>query len=379
MPDSIKQPVAAPKQPWWAVPVLAFMVALVSRWALSSYLFHSGQMPLGFAASVSRMLSYDAQWHWYIAHHGYAKVEGPLHYAELITHYSLVWPKLLSVSLLFGEYSLLAAIVLNCLIFSAAAATLARIAVVCNLDPWKPVSLFCCYPTSFFANSVYNEPIFLLLTFLSMLMLLRGRLFLAFFLDAAAISIRVNAFANVVATIFSAIRAKMSLRRFAIAAAALATAASIQPIAVWYHRGSPTANWEDFDRIQWMANPQPMPFKDQVQNIQKAIAQPSRLHSDDMFTYNDFWPSVSLFTAVLLFAAAWKFCPPPVRVQGLATIIGLSLLEQAISTPRYLMSFTPMYFLAARSPSWVVAPVCILMGWAQLHLVSRFVRQVWAF
>lgn len=364
---------------WWIIPAAAFLVALMSRWVLSAYLFYSGQMPLGLSRESSRMLKYDAIWHWYIAHHGYAKVEGPLQHADLITHYSWTWPKLLSVSLLFGTDAPFAAIVLNCLIFAAAAAVLARLSVVCGISAWKPVAFLCCYPTTFFANTVYNEPIFLLLTFSSMLLLVTGRPFAAFFLDAGALTIRVNAWANVAATVFCALRARMPRRQILLALAALLIAASIQPLAVWWSRGSPTAHWDDFGKIQWMANPQPVPFKDPIAILFKAVAQPSLVGNDDLFTYNSFLPSLSLLAATLMLIVAWRVCPPPVRIQGLATVLGLSLLEQAISTPRYLMAFTPMYFLAARAPGWLLGPLCVLMGWTQMHLVSRFIRHIWAF
>lgn len=364
---------------WWVTPSAAFLVALASRWALAFYLFHSGQMPLGFSREAARLLKYDAMWHWYIAHHGYAKVEGPLKYADLITHYSWTWPKVLSLSLFFGTSAPFAAIVLNCVIFAAAAAVLSRLTSVCGVSSWKPVALFCCYPTAFFANTVYNEPIFLLLTFSSMLMLVTGRPFAAFFLDAGAITIRANAWANVAATAFCALRSKMPRRRLVVASAILIASASIQPLAVWHHRGSPTAHWDDFEKIHWMANPQPVPFKDPVKILHLASSSPGMVVNDDGFAYNSFWPSVSLFAAVLLLVASWRFCPAPVLVQGLATILGLSLLEQAISTPRYLMAFMPMYFLAARLPSWALGPICVLMGWTQLHLVSRFLSNIWAF
>jgi hypothetical protein len=376
MPPSPASPV--PPLPWWLPPAIAFLVALLSRWVLASYLFHSGQMPLGLAREASRMLKYDAIWHWYIAHHGYAKVEGHLQYADLITHYSWTWPKILSVSLLFGDSAPFAGIVLNCLVFSIASAVLARLAVVSGVSFWKPVAFLCCYPTAFFTNTVYNEPVFLLLTFSSMLLLVTGRPYAAFFLDAASLTIRVNAWANVAATTFTALRYRMPARRLALAAAALAASAAIQPLAIWHHRGSPTAHWEDFEKVQWMANPQPVPFKDPFLILRNAAVNPSVL-VDDGFLYNSFWPSVSMFAAVIVLVVAWRFCPVPARVQGLATVMGLSLLEQAISTPRYLMAFVPMYFLAARAPAWVLGPVCVLMGWAQLHLVERFLRHTWAF
>jgi len=364
---------------YWIPSCVAFAMALISRWVLSSYLLHSGHMPLGLSQEASRTLKYDAMWHWYIAHNGYAKVEGPLQYADLITHYSLTWPKMLSFSLLFGESALFAGIVLNCIIFALSAAVLARLALTCGVNFWKPVGLLCCYPTSYFANTVYNEPVFLLLTFLSMLMLVTGRPFAAFILDAGALTVRVNAWANVAATTFCALRSKMPLRFIVLAACLLLLAAALQPAAVWYYRGSPTAHWEDFDKFEWMANPQPVPFKDQVEIILATLERPYMLFYDDSFTYNSFWPSASLLAALLVLIASWKICPAPVRVQGLATVLGLSLLEQAISTPRYLMAFLPMYFLAARAPGWVMGPVCVLMGWVQLHLVSRFINQVWAF
>lgn len=367
------------RQPWWVTPGLAFLAALFSRWALSLYLFHSGQMPFGLSREATKTLKFDAIWHWYIAHHGYAKVDGPMQYADLITHYSLTWPKLLSVTLLFGHSSLFAGIVLNCLIFALAAAVLARLAVVCGVSSWKPVAIFCCYPTAFFANTVYNEPIFLLMTFTSMLMLVTGRPFAAFFFDAGAVTIRVNAWASVAATVFCSLRSRMPRHRLVIAFAVLTAAASIQPLAVWYHRGSPTAHWEDFDKLYWMANPQPVPFKDPVQILGTAISQPAILAYDDGFIYNKFWPSVSLFAAAILIFASWRFCPAPVRVQGVATVLGLAFLEQAISTPRYLMAFLPIYFLASRTPGWILGPVCVLMGWAQLHLLSRFINHSWAF
>lgn len=367
-----------PTLPWWMPPALAFLAALLSRWALAAYLLHSGQMPLGLSREAARMLKYDAIWHWYIAHHGYAKVEGHMQYADLITHYSWTWPKILSISLLFGDSAPFAGIVINCLIFALAAAVLARLSAVCGVNFWKPVAFLCCYPTAFFANTVYNEPVFLLLTFSSMLMLVTGRPFAAFFLDAGALTVRVNAWANVAASAYAALRARMPPRLFAAAAAVLLAAASIQPLAIWHHRGSPTAHWEDFEKVHWMANPQPVPFKDPFLILRSAANNPPVL-ADDGFMYNSFWPSISMFAAVLILAAAWRFCPAPARVQGLATVMGLSLLEQAISTPRYLMAFVPMYFLAARAPGWVLGPVCLLMGWVQLHLVSRFINHVWAF
>ncbi len=368
--------------PWWLPPAFAFLAALLSRWALSVYLFHSGQMPLGISRESPRLLKYDAIWHWYIAHHGYEKVDGPLQYADLITHYSWTWPKLLSSVLVLGPNSLFAGIVLNCLIFALAAAVLARLVTVCGLVWWKPVALLCCYPTSFFANTIYNEPIFLLLTFSSMLLLVTNRPFLAFFMDAGALTIRVNAWASVAATVFASLRARMRPRLLVIGGLVLLGGALAQPLAVWKYRGSPTAHWNDLREVYWMANPQPIPFKDHYRILSRTWRGEPAEHFNgcvDYSTYHEILPSLSLVAALILLLVGWKMLPAVVRVQGLATIGGLSLLEQAISTPRYLMAFIPMYFLAARCPGWLLGPICALMVWSQMHLVSRFIRHAWAF
>lgn len=368
-----------PGERWWVPPLLAFAAAAFSRWLLAFSLFLSGEMPTGFFREATRMMKYDAEWHWYIANHGYAKVAGPLRYADLVTHYSWVSPKVLSLGLLFPGHEFFAATVINCLIFSLAAAVLARLASVSSLPWWKPVALMCCYPTAFFANTVYNEPFFMLLTFGSMLCIARGRLLASFLLDATAVTVRVNAWANVAATAFRAARDRLPARSLALAALALVLASAVQPVALWHYRGSPFANWKDLERVYWMANPQPVPFKDPAEIIMRAYSSPDLVRLDDAFAYNSFWPSVSLFAALSVLVLSWRHLPPHIRVQGLATVVGLGMLEQAISTPRYLMTFMPFYFLAGRAPPWALGAACVLMGWAQLHLVSRFLLGVWAF
>jgi len=369
----------APPPPLWFPAILSFFVAVSSRWAIFLFLMYSGQMPFGPKMESQRLFKYDAVWHWYIAQNGYDKASGPVGYADLITHYSWTWPKILSLSLFFPDHAHFVAILINIVIFGLAASVLALLALKASLPWWKPVVLLCCYPTAFFANSVYNEPIFLLLTFSSMLCLFYQRPFFASLLDASALTVRVNAWANAAATLYCTWRQRLPLRWCLAIAALMAAGASVQPCAVWYYRGSPTEHWKDFERVEWMANPQSVPFKDPYNIVSSAISRGGSIWTDDVFVYNSLIPSLSLFFAAFCLMAGWRWLPPPIRVQGLATVLGLSLLEQAISTPRYLMAFLPFYFLAGRCPSWVLGSVCVLSVWAQSVLVSRFLSNLWAF
>lgn len=333
-------------------------------------------MPLGISIEHSRFFRYDALWHWEIMKNGYAATQSG---NTLVTHYSLVWPLIMSLaSFVLGDDKF-RMMLLNCVLFGITASAIAKMSRVAGLPWWKPVAFFCCFPTAFFANSVYNEPIFMLATVMSVSFSLEKRALGSGIWASVGVAIRVNGWAQAAAWMLSTVDWRKNKTALITGLAAILLASSIQPLAIWYWRGSPTAHYKDLQNVEWMASPQMIPFKEPVKTVALVIEQPSLLsHSIDFMFYRG-WSAVAIWASVLVLIFSWKRLPRVVKLQGLFTIIGLGLLEQAISLPRYIMAFVPFYFWAARLPPWALGAVCSLMAWTQLYLATRFVRGFWAF
>lgn len=334
-------------------------------------------MPLGLKVEHIRFFRYDAVWHWEIMQNGYAATQ---HGNHLVSHYSMIWPLVMKIFSIIPGEDRLNMMILNCVVFGLASYALARMTRAAGLQWWKPVFFFCCFPTAFFANSVYNEPIFMLGTFMGMATLLEKKWIASGLWSALGVSIRINGWAMASTWAMSAALGKKIPRKaIAVGLLAIALASMVQPLAIWYWRGSPVAHYNDLQNVGWMASPQLIPFKEPIQTAWTLITRPSLMSATSSFMFHKGWSAVSLGVCMLVLAASWRKLPQPVKMQGLFTILGLGLLEQAISLPRYVMAFLPFYFMAARLPAWVLGTVCSVMAWSQIYLATRFVRGLWAF
>lgn len=353
-----------------------FIVGLLSRLLLYAALLAGSEMPLGLQIEHSRFFKYDALWHWEILENGY---EASRHGNTLVTHYSPVWPFVMGVfSVLLGE-DRLRMMMLNCVFFGLTAVALAKMARAAGLTWWKPVVFFCSFPTAFFANSVYNEPLFMLATVMSMSMLLENRPMASGVWAALGVSVRVNGWAQVAAWIHDTASRGASKRHWILPSLFIVAASLIQPACIWYWRGSPVAHYEDLEKVEWMASPQLIPFKEPLETLVMGVSNPSLLEPSGDFMFQRGWSAIVLLICLVVLILSWRTLPSPVKVQGLFTILGLSLLEQAISLPRYAMAFMPFYFLAARLHPWILGVICSMMAWSQLYLVIKFIRGGWAF
>jgi len=334
-------------------------------------------MPLGIKVEHTRFFRYDAVWHWEIMQNGYTAAQ---HGNHLVSHYSIIWPLVMKIFSVVPGEAKINMMILNCAVFGLATAALARMALAAGFQWWKPAIFFCCFPTAFFANSVYNEPIFMLGTFMGMATLLEKKWLSSGLWSSLGVVIRINGWAMAATWIISVMSgAKIPRKSIFIGLAALGLAAIVQPMAIWHWRGSPIAHYNDLQSVGWMASPQIIPFKEPIETACTLIARPSLISATSSFMFHKGWSAISLGVCMLVLAVLWKKLPPPVKMQGLFTILGLGMLEQAISLPRYVMAFLPFYFLAARLPAWSLGMVCSVMAWSQLYLATRFVRGLWAF
>ena len=326
-----------------------------------------------------KFFRYDALWHWEIMSRGY---EAARHGNSLVSHYSITWPTMMKLWASISGVDRLGMMFFNCGIFGLASVAVAFMARKASLEWWKPVAFLCCFPTAYFANTIYNEPIFLLFTAMSVAFCLGGKLPASGVWAGLAVTIRVNAWAQVAAWGYSLMTAARPrhLRQVVMPLAFILICASIQPVAIWYWRGSPVAHYEDLKRVEWMASPQMIPFKEPSESLYYLTMNPALLQ-DDNFMYMRGWGALFIVMGITTMVWGWvgRWIPPHVLVQGAMTVLGLGLLEQAISVPRYMMAFMPFYFLAAKLPPWALGATCSLMFWAQCDWSARFIRGAWAF
>jgi hypothetical protein len=268
----------------------------------------------------------------------------------------------------------------NCAIFALATLAVAYMAKSYGADWWKPAALLCCYPTAYFANSIYNEPIFVLLTALSVTMVLRRDFFVSGLFAAMAVSIRVNAWAQVAAWAYSVYKnpPHRPWLQVGLTAVVILVFASLQPLAIWFWRGSPVAHYSDLEKVEWMASPQLIPFKEPAQTVGQIIGEPTLLFNES-FMFSRGWSALFLIAGALTLIMGWRAIPPVARVQGAFTLLGLGMLEQAISIPRYMMAFMPFYFAVSRIPAWALGALCSILFWTQFEWASRFIKNMWSF
>lgn len=353
-----------------------FLVGFASRLCLYALLVIDGEMPLGILTEYGRFFRYDALWHWEIMKNGYASAaQGN----TLVSHYSLVWPLIMRAVSIFAGEDKITMMILNCVFFGLATSALAKMARISGLIWWKPVAFMCCFPTAFFSNSVYNEPLFMLATVISVSAFLEKRPISSGVWAGLSVAIRVNGWAQAAAVILSVENWRNHKKTLMIILASLLVAASVQPLAIWYWRGSPTAHYGDLKSVEWMASPQIIPFKEPVETVIQVLSQPSLLNPGGAFMFHRGWSAVALLLCVIVLALSWRDLPRVVKLQGAFTILGLGLLEQSISLPRYAMAFLPFYFWSARLPPWALGALCAVMAWVQFYLGTRFVRGLWAF
>lgn len=192
-------------------------------------------------------------------------------------------------------------------------------------------------------------------------------------------SIRVNGWAQVAGWLSSLKKGRKNVRAALLGLSAIIACASIQPLAVWYWRKDPLAIYRDLGREEWMASPQPVPFKEPLETLRIMWRNPIAAMQNETFAFMRAWSALFLVFGFVALAVSWKKTPLPVKVQGMATLFGLGLLEQAISVPRYMMAFLPFYFFADRLPPWALGALCTVMVWAQCEWAAMFVRGKWAF
>lgn len=353
-----------------------FALGVLSRLLLFAMLAAQHHIPLGLKVENFRFFRYDALWHWDIMFNGYGGAAGG---NTLVSHYSIVWPMIMRlVSLLTGP-DRLSLMFFNCLVFGAACAAVARMARAANILWWKPVVFLCCFPTAYFANSIYNEPIFMFLTAASMAAILEKRLVSGGVWAALGVTIRVNAWAQVVGWLAGCWPLWKNRRKVVLGGLFVLACASVQPLATWYWRGTPFAQYNDLERVGWMASPQMIPFKEPFDTCRRFFREPAWTFANDAFMFHRGWGAFAIIVGIVVLAWTWKKLPWPVRVQGSLTILGLGMLEQAISLPRYMMAFLPFYFWAGRMPVWFLGFLCAMMFWAQKFLAVRFIQGWWAF
>jgi xanthosine utilization system XapX-like protein len=337
----------------------------------------SGELPLGLGREYLKFYRYDALWHWEIMTRGY---EAARHGNSLVSHYSITWPALMNLWATVTGSGHLGMMFFNCIIFAIATLAVAYMAKSAGVEWWKPASLLCCYPTAYFANSIYNEPIFVLLTALSIAMVLRREFFLSGLFAGMSVSIRVNAWAQVAAWLYSIYRSPRPrpIKPAILGMVTILIFASLQPLAIWFWRGSPVAHYKDLEKVEWMASPQIIPFKEPAQSLTRLTRDPSSFF-DESFMFSRGWSAIFLLAGVIVLAVYWRSIPQVARIQGIFTILGLGMLEQAISIPRYMMAFMPFYFAAARLPPWALGALCSLLFWTQCEWASRFIKNMWSF
>lgn len=246
-------------------------------------------------------------------------------------------------------------------------------------EAWRAVVLLNIFPVSYFGNSAFSEPPFLLLVTGYLLLVARGAL-----IEWRAGVLTLAILARTVGLVLYPIHVVhvwQAYARGASVARALALlvgpAVPLLATQLWTRFGLGLSGYGS-DHAVNLRITDPIPFLEQFRMIATTLSDPARL-LDTHFVWTAVYPALFLLGAVVICASGWRRLPGYLNAYSVLYLGLLSLLRFNISGPRYCWPLIPIFLILATTgrTSFRVTVACFGIG--LLYFTSVFVMGRWAF
>lgn len=328
-------------------------------------------------------MRWDADSYLTLAREGYAAPEQTLDRREFISRFPPLVPWAIGVVGATFRIDLFSAgILLGIASLAGASILLWMLVVQTGHDPpeaWRAVVLLNLFPVSYFGNSVFSEPMFLL--FLTGYFVLVAR---EASLEARSAALTLTILTRTPGVVlypihlvhtYRAYRGGMSPFRAAVLLVGPAVPLAIHQL--WTRFGLGLAGYGS-DHAMNLRITDPIPFLEQMRTIRALVTDPERL-SDVHFVWTEIYPAIFLLVSAAICLVGWRRLPPYLNAFSLFYLGLLSLLRFNISGPRYCWPLIPLYIVLATGSRRTFVISAVGFSAALLYFSSVFVMGNWAF
>lgn len=236
------------------------------------------------------------------------------------------------------------------------------------------------FPTSYFANAVYSESLFLLLVIGGFFLLRQGRLAASAWASSAAILTRLMGVTLVPSYLISLLRERpVPLRRyFTLVLPVLAVAAYLAINAAYF--GKPFYFLEEYTTDKYSHKLLTVPFRETFSNLPQTVRHVAKGELTSYFMMTMGWGSLFTALALVLTAIGARWMPLEYSVYALSTLLFFNSFNRGISNARYTFAVFPMYIVLGRSGNTLVkVAVLALFLFLLFPFSGIFASGSWAF
>lgn len=357
--------------------IVAFVVvvrALLFAWG-AAWTF--GEVPF-----YEMWMRWDADSYLTLAREGYAAPEQSQDRREFMSRFPPLVPWAIGVvAAILRVDPFVAGIVLGIASLAGASVLLWMLAREIGFDrreAWRAVVLLNLFPVSYFGNSVFSEPLFLLLLAAYFLLVARGA-----GLESRAVALGLALLTRTVAVVLYPIHLvhawRAHLGGLSAARSLVLLVAPVVPLLLkelWTSQVLGLSGYGS-DHAANLRITDPVPFLEQLGTLRTLLTDPSGV--DGHLLWTEIYPGVFLLGAVVICASGWRRLPAELNAFSVFYLGLLSLLRFNISGPRYCWPLLPLYLvLATAGPrTFRIAAVGFVAG--LLYFTSVFVMGDWAF